>query len=95
MSTDNEMATNGTLKFPLWRHSDPDSTRMAAFMQRINKKYSLNLQGYHELHAWSIGNIEDFWGEVWDFTGITAERSYDEVRLQHSRDRFSPSKCSC
>ncbi|KAK0111098.1 hypothetical protein ONS95_001475 [Cadophora gregata] len=63
----------------LWTHPDPDSTRMAEFMRGVNSKYQLSLKTYEDLYRWSIGNIAEFWGDVWDFTGITAEQPYDEV----------------
>lgn len=64
----------------LWTHPDPDSTRIAEFMRGVNSKYSLKLKTYKDLYQWSIDNIGDFWGEVWDFTGITAGTPYKEVR---------------
>jgi acetoacetyl-CoA synthetase len=65
----------------LWTHSDPDSTRMAEFMRGINRKCGLKLESYDDLYRWSIDDIASFWGEVWDFIGITAEKGFDEVCL--------------
>lgn len=75
-------APNGQAKAPkpiLWTHSDPDSTRMAGFMKRVNEKYSLNLKTYNDLYQWSIGNIGPFWEDVWSFTGVVAEKGFEEV----------------
>ncbi len=75
--------SNGTAKQPkpkLWTHPNPDSTQMAKFMHGVNIKYGLSLKTYEDLYKWSIDHIAEFWGEVWDFTGITAEKPYDEVR---------------
>ncbi|KAK6580551.1 hypothetical protein PZA11_006787 [Diplocarpon coronariae] len=69
----------GVPKPLLWTHPDPDSTRMMKFMRGVNDKFGLNLQTYDSLYKWSIDHISEFWGEVWDFTGVTAERSYNEV----------------
>lgn len=63
----------------LWRHPDPASTQMHAFKERINAKYSLKLDHYEDLHKWSVDNIGDFWGEVWDFTGIKGNRVDEPV----------------
>lgn len=74
--------TNGTAKPSkpmLWTHPDPDFTRMADFMRGVNSRHGLSLKTYEELYQWSIDNIGEFWGEVWDFTGITAEKPYQEV----------------
>jgi acetoacetyl-CoA synthetase len=72
----------------LWTHPDPDSTRIIEFMRGVNRKYGLKVKTYNELYQWSINNIAVFWGEVWDFTGITAEKHYDEVgQISLSRDK--------
>ncbi|KAH7355748.1 hypothetical protein BKA66DRAFT_515892 [Pyrenochaeta sp. MPI-SDFR-AT-0127] len=64
--------TNGTLASSklLWRHASPQSTPMHEFLQLVNQRYGLDLSSYHELHAWSVDNISEFWWRVWDFVGI-------------------------
>jgi len=73
--------TNGLhkAKRKLWTDPDPESTRMAEFKRVVNQKYGLKLKNYDDLYKWSIDDIGSFWGEVWDFTGITASKHYDEV----------------
>jgi acetoacetyl-CoA synthetase len=74
--------TNGTpnlSKQKLWTHPDPQSSRMAGFMQDISRKYNVKLEGYEELYQWSINNIAEFWAEVWEFTGIVSSKNFDEV----------------
>lgn len=78
--TANGLNTAKSQKPILWTHPDPDSSRMAGFMHRVNAKYNLKLRTYPELYKWSIDNIGLFWGEVWDSTGIVAEWGFDEVR---------------
>ncbi|MFX0205326.1 MAG: acetoacetate--CoA ligase, partial [Candidatus Hodarchaeota archaeon] len=34
---------------------------------------------YYQLYNWSIENIPDFWGAMWDYTGIIASRKYDTI----------------
>ncbi|KAH7381944.1 acetoacetyl-CoA synthase-like protein [Cadophora sp. MPI-SDFR-AT-0126] len=86
-----QIQTNGTngisksSKPKLWTHPDPDSTRMFEFMRGVNLKYQLSLKTYEDLYRWSVGNIDHFWGEVWDFTGITAEEPYSEVISKGAR----------
>lgn len=63
----------------LWRHPDPTSTQMHAFKERVNAKYGLKLDHYEDLHKWSVEHIGDFWGEVWDFTGIKGNRVDEPV----------------
>jgi len=63
----------------LWEHENKESTFMWEFMQRINETHKKDLKTYDELHEWSIQNVADFWGEVWDFTGMQAEQPYKQV----------------
>ncbi|KAJ4321339.1 hypothetical protein N0V84_005369 [Fusarium piperis] len=63
----------------LWRHPNPESTPMWEFLQHVNKKYGLSLDGYPALYKWSIDEVALFWEEVWHFVGITASKPFDEV----------------
>lgn len=65
----------------LWRHASPEQTRMWEFKDIINKNYGLQLKSYDDLYQWSIKNIEPFWHETWQFTGITASKPYPKVRM--------------
>jgi acetoacetyl-CoA synthetase len=58
----------------LWEHKDPKSTQTYKFMQHINKKYGKTFGSYDDLYQWSINNTADFWGEVWDYTGVRGTR---------------------
>lgn len=63
----------------LWRHSDPQSTQIYDFMQRLNQKYQLSLQNYNDLWQWSISRPSEFWEEIWHYTNIKAHKQYDRV----------------
>jgi acetoacetyl-CoA synthetase len=63
----------------LWRHASPQSTPMYRFMESVNDKLGLQLSDYKELHRWSIDNIDAFWGHVWKFVGVRAERESSRV----------------
>ena len=63
----------------LWTHPNPDSTRMTEFMRKVNGKYGLHLKTYEDLYRWSIDSLSEFWGEAWDFTGVTVSKPFDEV----------------
>lgn len=60
---------------------------MAAFMRGLNSKYGLKLNSYEDLHRWSIDKLPEFWGEVWNFTGVRAEKGYDEVGKRRGMSR--------
>lgn len=78
----------------LWRHPSPRSTPMWRFVQRVNEKHGLSIDGYPGLYQWSIDNVSEFWEDVWDFVGIVSSRKAGKVnmRLQSSFDiRCRPS----
>ena len=45
----------------------------------INEKYNQKFNEYKPLYEWSIKNIPDLWGSLWEFFEIKASQSYDEV----------------
>ncbi|ESN93803.1 hypothetical protein HELRODRAFT_103160 [Helobdella robusta] len=52
---------------------------MYKFMQRINKKFGLQLETYQELHRWSVDNYPEFWEELWEFAEVIHSKKYDYV----------------
>ena len=77
------MATNGTSAedTELWRHSDPHSSQMYAFLQHVSKKHQLDIKDYDGLYQWSIDHPAAFWEEIWHWTGIKAHKQYDSVSI--------------
>ena len=63
----------------LWEHPSPQKTQMWDFMQKVNKKHSLSLKTYADLHKWSIENVAESWGAIWDHVGIRHSKPYDRV----------------
>ncbi|KAK6079985.1 acetoacetyl-synthase [Seiridium cupressi] len=63
----------------LWRHPDPESTRMWKFLQHVKTKYRLDIDDYPGLYKWSIENVAAFWEDVWHFCAIKASKPYDKV----------------
>nr|POF21099.1 malonamoyl-coa synthetase vrtb [Quercus suber] len=64
---------------PLWRHPSPRDTQMWQFLTTINRKYRKNFTTYDDLLQWSLQNISDSWGEIWDYCGIRTSQHYHEV----------------
>jgi len=54
-------------------------SNMYRFMQAVNAKHGLNLDGYAALHAWSVDHIPEFWGALWEHLGIIHSVGYREV----------------
>ena len=66
---------------PLWEPSEDriKNANVTKFIDFVNKKYSLNIGGYHPLYDWSVENREDFWASVWEFCNIIASKPYDKI----------------
>jgi acetoacetyl-CoA synthetase len=52
---------------------------MYDFMASVNQKHGLQLTHYDELHKWSTSHIDKFWGRVWEYVGVRAERQASKV----------------
>ncbi len=80
----------------LWSPSEDriKSSQMSKFRQNVNKKYNLNLNGFSELHNWSIKNKAQFWLSIWDFFEIIGSKGtepYVEPVNKMPGSKFFPS----
>jgi acetoacetyl-CoA synthetase len=67
----------------LFKPIDPDvakRSQMERFRQFINARYSLDIKGTWELHAWSVDHSNEFWKSIWDFYGFIGEKGAEPVR---------------
>ena len=60
---------------PLWRPRKDrvDATNMTAFMRFVEGRVGGPVPDYGTLHAWSIYDVEAFWGAVWDFFQVRGD----------------------
>ncbi|KAL2061481.1 hypothetical protein VTL71DRAFT_6858 [Oculimacula yallundae] len=67
----------------IWQPSGDDfhKSAMGRFLDTINQKYALSLQGYDQLHRWSVGRStrEKFWISVFKFLDIRTSRPPSEA----------------
>ena len=54
-------------------------TNIYKLKQYINKKYSLDISNYNQLHKWSIQNIDLFWEVMWEKLDIVFSKKYTSV----------------
>jgi acetoacetyl-CoA synthetase len=52
---------------------------MTRFMGFVAERHGHDFADYDELRQWSLRELETFWGDIWEFCGVHASRSYDEV----------------
>ncbi|KAF8897544.1 acetoacyl-CoA synthetase [Infundibulicybe gibba] len=55
---------------PLYQPQDVQNTATFRFLASANAKLSLNMTSYEDLYQWSTTHLDDFWGMVWDETGV-------------------------
>jgi acetoacetyl-CoA synthetase len=69
------------MRKPLWIPSEEwkKQANISRFISFVNARHGLEIQAYPDLYKWSVENIPDFWGAVWDFVEIRASRRYDVV----------------
>jgi acetoacetyl-CoA synthetase len=67
------------MKDILWRPKSPEKTKMAKLTQLINERYDQDIDGYEDLHLWSVRNIPDFWEEVWKYCEIIHSHPYSSI----------------
>ena len=66
---------------PLWEPSKGriEKSNMTRFIDYVNRKHSLNLDGYHPLYDWSIDKREEFWAAMWEFGDVISSKRWDKV----------------
>ncbi|MEA2202409.1 MAG: acetoacetyl-CoA synthetase [Solirubrobacteraceae bacterium] len=69
------------LQKPLWRPSEAviETAEMTRFMRWAGERHGRRFAGYDELWQWSVAEIEEFWGDIWEFCGVRASRPYERV----------------
>ncbi|RLB33362.1 MAG: acetoacetate--CoA ligase, partial [Deltaproteobacteria bacterium] len=70
--------TEGTL---LWEPSEQfkRESNMAKFMAWLGETRGKSFEDYASLWEWSVTELEEFWGAVWEYFEIRASRPYDKV----------------
>ncbi|MDW7651201.1 MAG: acetoacetate--CoA ligase [Bacillota bacterium] len=63
-------------------------TNMTQFMKLVNERFGKDFTSYDELYAWSVENIPEFWGLMWEFGDVLASKSYDRV-IDNFNDMFN------
>jgi acetoacetyl-CoA synthetase len=65
----------------LWEPSEEriKNSNMYRFMTQVSEKYGRQLNGYADLHQWSVDHIPEFWQEIWGFVDVRYSVPYTEV----------------
>jgi acetoacetyl-CoA synthetase len=73
--------TDGYDQAPLWTPPSAmvDSARMTDFMGWLGERYNRRFEDYSELWEWSVGEVEQFWADIWEYCGVRASEPYERV----------------
>ncbi len=65
----------------LWKPSRErvEGARLTEYMRWLEAERGLRFGGYEDLWRWSVGDLEAFWGSIWDFFDVQAEGGYERV----------------
>ncbi|MBU3716454.1 MAG: AMP-binding protein, partial [Candidatus Nanopelagicaceae bacterium] len=69
----------------LWRpqESSAKSSSIQLLINEVNRELGIGIDGYWQLHKWSVENIGEFWSRSWDICGLIGNKG------NHA---FSPAK---
>ena len=74
----------GSLLLPAPGKEQWPSSQMGRFLLGIEQKYGRTFADYEEAWQWSVDNLEDFWGEVWDHFDIISHSPYTTVLAERT-----------
>jgi acetoacetyl-CoA synthetase len=60
----------------LWQPSEEaiEQAQLTQFARQVIRKRRLEVNTYPEFYRWSVDQPQEFWSDVWDFSGIVAAR---------------------
>ena len=68
-------------QLPLWTPSAERvaGARMTAFMEWAGDRHGRRFADYGALWEWSVGELEEFWADIWEYCGVRASAPYERV----------------
>src|SRR5919202_722395 len=78
-----EAVSEGTI---LWEPAEEwrRNSRLQAYITWLERHKGLTFEGYQQLWAWSVAELEAFWASLWEFFEIRASKPYTQVLSQHA-----------
>jgi acetoacetyl-CoA synthetase len=55
------------------------SSSLVRYRRWAERRFDLTLADYNQLWSWSVSELEDFWGSIWEFFGVRASRPFEQV----------------
>ncbi len=65
----------------LWRPAVDvrQRTRIGRFLTWLEQERGLSFDGYADMQAWSVTDLEGFWSAIWEFSEVEATTPYERV----------------
>ncbi len=56
-----------------------ERSTLTRYLRWLESERGRSFAGYEQLWEWSIGELEEFWGSIWDFFGVRASAPHSQV----------------
>ena len=65
----------------LWTPSEERKSQanITRYMAWLRESWGLDFASYEDLWRWSVEDLEAFWGSIWDYFGVKANKPYERV----------------
>ena len=72
---------------PIWEPSQEaiERAQITQFARQLVRKHKLDFNTYPEFYQWTVDNLEQFWSEFWDWSGVIASRKGSTVLADGDR----------
>jgi len=66
---------------PLWTPPGErvENAAITGFSYTVEQRYQVSLDGYADLHRWSVEHPREFWSVLWEYTGVVSSTRGDTV----------------
>jgi acetoacetyl-CoA synthetase len=66
---------------PIWQPTEEaiERAQITQFARQLVRKHKLDFNTYPEFYQWTVDNLELFWSEFWDWSGVIASRKGSTV----------------
>ena len=56
-----------------------ERSQLTRYIRWLAENRDLHFDGYHDLWQWSVTEIEEFWGTLWEYFEVISDGPYDQV----------------
>jgi acetoacetyl-CoA synthetase len=66
---------------PVWEPTpeEIEGSQLHRYAEWLARERGVRVDGYRELWQWSVDDVEEFWGSLWDYFEVIADAPYERV----------------